>query len=142
MTFENSEFFKLKHFKLEKPFGNFYFFETFFISEVNEGVHFDWNMIQEVMDYIVEFYGITAKLGYISNRINSYSTNPHTWNKVKNKYNIIIAGAIISYTKTTFLNASLEKELSKTKIKRCLSLKEAIEWILDLNEFKKEEIHF
>ena len=127
MTFENSEFFKLKHFKLEKPFGNFYFFETFFFSEIHEGVHFDWDMIQEIMDYVVEFYGTAAKLGYISNRVNSYSMNPQTWNKVKKKYNIIVAGAIISYTKTTFLSASLEKEMTKTKIKRCFSLVEAIE---------------
>ncbi|MBP0902295.1 hypothetical protein ACFSKN_17410 [Mariniflexile gromovii] len=134
MRFENSEFFKLKHYKLEMPFGNFYFFETFFISEINEGIHFDWKMIQEAMDYVVAFYGADAKLGYISNRVNSYSMTPQTWNKVQKKYNIIVAGAIVAYNKMNYLNASLEKRIAKTTIKRCLSLSEAIEWIQNLKE--------
>lgn len=44
MKFENSKYFELKHYKLEMPFGNFYFLETLFISEINEGEHFDWEM--------------------------------------------------------------------------------------------------
>lgn len=135
MRFENSEFSKLTHFKLEMPFGNFYFLDTFFISELNEGVHFDWEMIQEVMAHVVDYYGADAKLGYISNRVNSYSMNPRTWDDVQEKYNIIVAGAIVAYNNMTFLNASLEKQLSKTtKIKRCLSLIDAIEWIVNLKE--------
>ncbi|CAH8286313.1 hypothetical protein EV196_106253 [Mariniflexile fucanivorans] len=138
MKFENSEFFKLKHNKLEMPFGNFYFFKTFIISEINEGIHFDWEMIQEVMVHVVEFYGTDAKLGYISNRVNSYSTNPQAWNKVQKKYNIIIAGAIVTYNKMIYLNATLEKRIAKTKIKRCFTLAEAIDCILDLKESKNE----
>lgn len=135
MKFENSEFFELKHYKLEMPFGNFYFLETFFISEINEGVHFDWQMIQSVMQHVVDFYGADAKLGYISNRVNSYSMNPQTWDKVQKKYNIIVAGAVVIYNKMTFLNASLEKKISKKiNIKRCFSLKEAIVWTLNLDE--------
>ena len=130
MKFENSSFFELKHFKLEMPFGNFYFLETFFIGEINEGVHFDWNMIQSVMEHVVDFYGADAKIGYIPNRINSYSINPQTWNKVQKKYNMIHVGAIISYNNFNFMNASLENKISDTIIiKSCHSLNEAIEWV-------------
>ena len=134
MKFEDSEFSKLKHFKLEMPFGNFYFLESFFISEINEGVHFDWDMIKSVMDYVVDFYGADAKLVYIPNRINSYSINPQTWNTAQEDYNIIVAGAVVAYNNMTFLNASLEKKISKISIKRCFSLREAIEWALTLKE--------
>ena len=131
MKFENSEFFKLKHFKVEMSFGNFYLLETFFISELNEGVHFDWEMIKNTMSHLVDFYGEDAKIGYISNRVNSYSMNPETWNKVHKKYNMLTFGAIVSYNNITFLNASLEKQFSNViKIKACHTLKEAIEWIL------------
>lgn len=135
MKFENSEFSKLSHYKVEMPFGNFYLFEKYFISEINEGVHFDWEMIKTVMTEVVEFYGTNIKVGYISNRVNSYSMNPQTWEKVQKKYNLIFAGAIVSYNNITFMNASIEKQFSKTSIKRCLSLEEAIQWIKSLKEF-------
>lgn len=137
MRFENSDYFKSKHYKIEFPFGNFYLFEKYFISEINEGIHFDWEMIKTVMAEVVEFYGVDAKIGYISNRINSYSMNPQTWDKVQKKYNMIVAGAIVSYNNMTFMNSSLEKQLANISIKRCLSLDEAIEWILNLKELKK-----
>jgi hypothetical protein len=135
MKFENSKYFELKHYKLEMPFGNFYLLETYFISEIKDGVHFDWEMIQAVMDEVIEFYGKNAKIGYISNRVNSYSMNPQTWNKVKKKYNMIVAGSIVAYNPLTYMNADIEKRLStKTNIKSCLSLEEAVDWILNLKE--------
>lgn len=135
MKFKNSKFFKsLKHAEIVKPFGNFYFFEKFVLSEINEGVHFDWEMIQEVMNEAVNFYGNEAKIGYISNRINSYSMNPQSWNMVKEKYNMVVAGAIVTYSTMTFMNATIEKQFSDNSIKRCLSLEEAINWIVKLKE--------
>ena len=136
MKFQDSEYFNnLKHTKVEMPFGVFYFCEKYFLSELNEGVHFDWDMIELVMSKLIEFYGEDAKLVYIPNRINSYSINPHYWDKVDKKYNIIIASAIVSYNNMTFMNATLEKRFFKKSIKRCESLNEAIEWTMNLKEF-------
>ena len=39
-------------------------------------------------EHSCRFYGKNAKLGYISNRVNSYSMNPQAWDKVQKKYNI------------------------------------------------------
>ena len=135
MRFEKSKFFKLKHFKLEMPFGNFYFLETFFIAELNEGVHFGWEEVKLLMLKVIDFYGKDAKLGYISNRINSYSSDPYSWRKVDKRYGVIVAGAIVYYTDFTYKNASLEKLFSKKSIKRCINLDEAIQWMKDLKEF-------
>lgn len=136
MLFEESELSKLTHYKVEMPFGNFYLFEKFFISEIHEGVHFDWEMIQTAMVEVVEFYGKNARVGYISNRVYSYSMNPHSWMKVQKNYDLIFAGAIVVYNNFTFMNASIEKKFSDISIKRCLSLDEAVDWILNLKELK------
>lgn len=136
MKFEKSKYCEtLKHFKLEKPFGNFYLCERFFIAELHEGVHFDWNMIKTVMNDVLDFYGDNKKLGYISNRVNSYSMNPHHWNKVYKTYGVIQASAIVFYNDIVLMNAALESQLSDKTIKRCKTLTEAIEWIIDLKEF-------
>ena len=89
MLFEESELSKLTHYKVEMPFGNFYLFEKFFISEIHEGVHFDWEMIQTAMVEVVEFYGKNARVGYISNRVYSYSMITHSWMKVHKNYYLI-----------------------------------------------------
>lgn len=137
MKFEESHYFKsLKPHKLEMPFGNFYLCEKFFISELNEGIHFDWQKIEDVVAELIKFYGKDAKLGYIPNRINSYSVNPHYWDKVDKTFNIIVASAIVVYSTMTLMNADLEKRFFKKSIKRCTSLTEAIEWMYGLEEFK------
>ncbi|MGE5943982.1 MAG: hypothetical protein ACM31G_06550 [Flavobacteriales bacterium] len=135
MKFEQSAFFKTsKAYKFSTSFGDFYFCEKFFVAEVHEGVHFEWEMIKKVMDKLLEFYGSGIKLGYISNRMNSYSINPQTWMKVDKEYNIIVACAIVTYSNISFMNATLEKRFYKKSIKRCLSLDEAINWILNIKE--------
>lgn len=136
MKFEESEYFKkIKHFKLEMPFGNYYLFEKFFVGELNEGVHFDWNKTKLVAKELIEFYGSDTKVGFISNRINGYSVEPQNWQKVEKEYNLIYASAIIVYNMPSYLNASLEKHFSKNSIKRCKSIKEAFDWMTNLKEF-------
>jgi hypothetical protein len=136
MHFEDSKYCKeLEHEKLEFPFGNFYLFEHFFISELNEGEHFDWEKVNLVMTKIIELYGKDVKLGYISNRIHSYSMDPYSWKKVDKKYGVIVASAIIYYNDFTYKNASLEKKFFQKSIKRCINLDEAIHWMQNLKEF-------
>ncbi|MFB9056572.1 hypothetical protein ACFFU9_07410 [Mariniflexile ostreae] len=137
MKFENSKYSKiLNYYKLEKPFGNFYLCDNFLISELHEGIHFDWEMIASSMDEVIEYYGKNKSIGYISNRVNSYSMNPHNWNKVYDIYNILHASAVVFYNDLMYMNATLEKQLSDKSIKRCKTLDEAIDWIMNLNEFK------
>lgn len=139
MKFENSEYYKtLKHFKLELPFGHYYLCDNFFIGEMNEGVHIDWKKTKIAIDEIINYYGEDVKLGFISNRINPYSIDPNNWVKVENKYSILTASAIVMYSSSTYMNASIEKQFAKKSIKRCMSLLEAIEWMTNLKELKKE----
>ncbi len=136
MNFESSKYFnEFENKKLVFSFGIFFLCNHFIISELNEGVHFDWEKIKLVMSKIIEFYGNDVKLGYISNRIHSYSIDPQTWGKVDEKYNIIIGSTIIYYNNMTYKNASLEKLFSNKSLKRSINLDEAIYWIKNLKEF-------
>ncbi|MDO5980699.1 hypothetical protein [Flavivirga spongiicola] len=139
MKFENSTYCNtLNHYKLETSFGNFYFCEKFFIAELHTGVHFDWPKIEVLANEIIAFYGKNVKLDYISNRVNSYSIDPQNWIKIE-KYNVIMRSAIVCYNHMMYMNASLEKRFSKGKIYPCLSLNEAIEWVMKLEEVNPEK---
>ena len=125
-----------------KPAGNAEkMFKTFgknvdgFISELNDGVHFDWERVNLVMIKILAFYGEDIKLGYISNRTHSYSMDHSSWQKVDKKYGVIVASDIIYDNEFTYKDASLEKMFSKRSIKRCIKLDEAIHWMNTLKEF-------
>ncbi|MCB0445734.1 MAG: hypothetical protein R2812_06765 [Gelidibacter sp.] len=137
MRFEDSKYFKLiTHKKVEFPFGNFYIADHFLISELYEGVHFDWSKIIQVIDYLYDYYGYHKKIGYVTNRVNSYSIEPQLWIRFYEEYNFIIATATVSYNNYNYANASIEKLFTKTSLKRCSNLDEAIEWIQNLKEFK------
>lgn len=136
MEIEISEFYKtLKPHILKMPFGKYYFFDNFIVSEMYEGIHFDWNMAKKLILEIINFYGENAQLGFISNRVNHYSVDPQNWVKLEKEYTFIVATAIVAYDKNNIMNASLEKYFAKKSIKRCTNLKEAYNWILNLKEF-------
>ena len=136
MRFEESKYYnKLKHKKLRFPFGNFYLCDFFLVSELKEGVHFGWEEVKLLVKKIIKLYGSDIKLGYISNRIHSYSSDPNSWKRVDKEYGIIVASAIIYYSDFTYKNASLEKSFSEKSIKRCMSLDEAIIWMTNLKDF-------
>jgi len=136
MFFENSKYYKtFQSYKLVMPFGNYYFTEKFIVGEIHEGMHIDWDKTQAIINEAVEFYGKNAKLAFISNRINRYSVDPQNWINMEQKYNFIVASAIVIYSSSTYMNASIEKKFAQKNIKRASNLDEAIKWVLNLKEF-------
>lgn len=136
MTFENSKYAKqLDYKKIELPFGNFYITKNFVISELSEGVHVDYTVAAEIVTQFSEAIIKDMKIGYIANRINSYSFDPQLWVDFNNEYDFLVASAIVSYSKFSYLNASIDKHFFKKSLKRCHSLEEAILWMNNLNEF-------
>lgn len=137
MRIEHSIYANTYQKKIEMPFGNFYFFEKFIISEINEGEHFDWDKVLQIINIAFQHYKKGFRIAYISNRVNSYSMEPQTWIKLKkNNVNFIVAAAIIIYDEISLEIATLEKSFTTNSIKRCFSLDEAINWVYDLREFK------
>jgi len=129
MKVEDSNYINLEHEEIKLPFGNFYFFEKFVISELKDGVHFDWQRVKILSDIMISHYGKKRKdLVYISNRVNSYSIEPQSWLKFDKKYNMFQASGIIAYDQRGGLSVVLERIFSKERIKRFRSLKEAVDW--------------
>lgn len=132
MTFEQSKYFgSLNPHKCILPIGTFYFCERFCVSEINEGMHLDSNTLFNLMRELVSFYGYNIKLGYISNRIYSYSLDPSLYIELSKEFNFIVASALVVYNDMTFMNANIEKRFAPIKLKCCTNLDEAIEWILN-----------
>ncbi|MDO5971505.1 hypothetical protein Q4Q35_16990 [Flavivirga aquimarina] len=137
MKFEDSNYYNtLISKKVVLQTGTFYFSKHFCISEINEGVHLGFKESQEIIIALFEHYGENLKIGFISNRINSYSIDIREWVKLNKTYNFLIASAIVVYDDLNFNIAEIEKYLSDTGIKKCNSLNQAIDWISGLKEFK------
>jgi hypothetical protein len=137
MRFEESIYFSVvPHDKLEFSFGNFYLFDNFVISEIHEGIHFDWDKILEVIGAVMDYYGAHIKIAYISNRVDSYSIEPQLWYKFHKEFDFIIAIATVAYNDFSYINASIEKQFAQISLKRCEELPEAMDWVKNLKEFK------
>ena len=137
MFFEKSNYFKLlKHRKITLSFGDFYLLDNFIIAEFNEGTHFNWNKIQELAAELIRHYSYELKIGFIANRVNSYSTDPHLWTNFNQEFGFFVATAIVVYDDISYMNATLEKQFTENSLKRCSSLEEGIHWMQNLDEFK------
>jgi hypothetical protein len=130
MKVEDSKYIKQEHERVELPFGIFYFFKDFLISELNQGIHFSWKKVKKVADLAAEFYGEDNKVVYISNRVNSYSIEPQSWLKFDKEYNFFKASAIIAYDMKGGLSVVLEKLFSQKRIQKFTDLDSAIDWAL------------
>ena len=117
--------------EINYSFGDFYLFDTFIVGEIHEDVHISWNehgkMIAEELSNLYDNNG--KDLVYISNRVNDYSLVPTDWKKFfKLSYNLKAYG-IVSYTKTGYFNAMLERMFVNTKLRWFNSLEDAIAWV-------------
>ena len=98
--------------------GVFYFCTDYIISEIKEGITFNWETAQQVIELAYAHYGREAKISYISNRINSYSLVPQYWLKFFSARHTLLSFAVVTYTKAGLMNVVLEKMFFKSKIKR------------------------
>lgn len=137
MQFENSDISKqLLYTKKNLSFGKMYFLPKCAISEIDYGVHLDWNKIEQLVEAIHSHYGKDCKIAYISNKINSYSFEPNLWNKFYRQYDFLVASVSVCYSHINYVNATIEKQFSKKSIKRTDNIEESIEWVRSLKEFK------
>ncbi len=138
MKFEESKnLIEFVHEKIQLSFGKFFICEDFVVAELNQETHVDWLTIQKIAHMIIEQYGTSKKIGFISNKVNSYSIDPFVWVTFSKEYDFIESTAIIWYNDAGFVSATLEKMFLKNNVKLCESLEEAIYWVLSSEEIKK-----
>lgn len=135
MQFEDSPFSKsLAYKKVVLDFGCYYLCDRFFIMEINEGEHFNWDKLDQLLSSLETNYGLHKTLAYIANRVNAYSIDPVLWSYFDKDDSILVAASIVSYRDSTFLSANIEKQFASIPIKRALSLEEALNWVQQLRE--------
>ena len=117
--------------EINYSFGDFYLFDTFIVGEIHEDVHISWKehgkMIAEELSNLYDNNG--KDLVYISNRANDYSLVPTDWKKFFKLSYSLKAYGIVSYTKTGYFNAMLERMFVNTKLRWFNSLEDAIAWV-------------
>ncbi len=111
-------------------FGIFYFFDDFIISEIAEGVLFDWDKALEVINLGVEYYGAeTNHLNYISNRIHDYSIKPQDWLEFRGldkRFNVF---AVVTYRPKSLPSLIIERFFYKDPIHSFENLLEAVNFV-------------
>ena len=121
-------------------FGHFYFFDGFIISEIKEGVLFDWEKAKKVIDKAYAHYGDDPNLVYISNRIYSYSVVPQDWLKFFSNKHPLKAMAVVAENKTSVINLMMEKLFFFSRVKKFDNLESAIKWAKDFETESKPTV--
>lgn len=113
--------------------GSFYYYENFMVSEIEEGVVIDLEMVMQVTDmYTKKYYGRHKPFVYIANRINSYSLNPTVHFETAKILPNTKGYAIVTYSKMNAEIANIERPFLKIPIQIFYSMEEAIKWAEDL----------
>jgi hypothetical protein len=137
-TVKDTAFFKNIREIRECEFGVFYFFDGLVISEIKEGVVFNWSMAKKIIDIAYEIIGRDKPIAYISNRINPYSVVPTDWLKFYRNRHQLKYYSIVSYDKGGLSSIVLERLFFKEKIRQFEDLESAIAWSLSKIEEEKE----
>ena len=141
MKVEESKYKLIYKHKILEPYGTFYLFDGYVISEINEGVHFNWELAEQVIEKVYDFYGTRdIKVSYISNRINSYSLYPQDWLRFYKERHQLVCYAIVAYNRIGLMNVILEKIFSQTRIRKFNHLDEAVEWVKEVASEEKKKI--
>lgn len=134
------EFFKNIREVRECEFGVFYFFDGLVISEINEGVVFNWDMAKKIIDIAYDLLGKDTPIAYVSNRINNYSAVPTDWLKFyKNRHHLEFY-SVVAYDKGGLSSIVLERMFFKNNIRQFSNLDNAIKWSLEKIEEKKKSL--
>lgn len=119
----------LKTIKLDFCVLNFY--DTFVISEVNEGVNVSKEHIAKAHQTIVDFFGSNTYYGYISLRINDYNVDPTDYLSCP-FYDHITGMAIVSDKAIKRETANFERAFFKKSLEVFYTVEEAVNWIMTL----------
>lgn len=114
----------------EFDFGIFYYFDGLVISEMKEGIVFDWNMAEKAVIAAQEIFGENHPIAYISNRINSYTVAPADWIKFFNNRHLLSFYSVVGSTQGSFTSIVLERMFFQNSIHQFTDLQEALEFSL------------
>ncbi len=113
-------------------FAKIEIFENYLISTVNEGVIIDLSHLKE-LQLIFDLYFQNNYFGFISNRINDYTVNPTSFNKLSRNPRLL-GVAILCYSKESYDNTQFIKYFYSKPFKSFFSQKECLQWFNSLRK--------
>ncbi len=114
---------------VQTKFGNLYFFDNYLITEMFEGMVVGKKEFTKIFNLCLDVYGENKPFGIVSHRLYPYSVNLFELIPISNKFESVIANAVVAYTDISLKNFELEKQLLKFRGKFFNNLDSSIAWI-------------
>lgn len=114
---------------IDYDFGVFYFLDDIIVSEMHEGVTFNWKCAEQVIADAKRILGVDCRPHYISNRINEYYTVSQDWLKFFNNRYFLKSFSVITPHPSGMMNLIFERMFYRRKIFQVTSLHDAFEHI-------------
>ncbi|MEW7292664.1 hypothetical protein [Aquimarina sp. 2304DJ70-9] len=108
--------------------GSVSFYKNFVISEMKEGIIFDYDNATRLLELCNEYYGKKIPFIYISNRINSYSISPTGHFKSSKMFPNLKGYGVVSYNSINNGVAKLEQSFLNIPTNIFNNLEDAIRW--------------
>lgn len=113
--------------------GSLYFFNNFVITELNEGIHVDFDNFKEATRTILDYFG-DKPFGFIGNRRNTYSIDLNDVRLFKKSFPNLKAYAVVSnslFSKGVFdiENHFFETNTKKLNRKKFDTIDDAVVWV-------------
>lgn len=125
MNIEKSNFYNQVIKEQSFSLGDIFFFENIVFTQINEGMHFNYENALEMIKSIYNFYGEEKKFAFVSNRINNYSIEVLDSPKRAELFPNLVIYGIIPYSTSDKINIKLEKQFSEKPVLEFNSIEEA-----------------
>lgn len=88
--------------------GMVHFFNHIAVVEFNEGVHVEYNNVEDTINAINNYFGATRPFGIVANKINSYSVSTLDIKDAREAVPNLKAYGIVSYNEAGRMSAQIE----------------------------------
>lgn len=112
----------------ELPFGSFFFCEYIIIAEINEGVHFDYDLVKVYIQNIKAFYG-NKPIGFVFNRLYDISVNALDYSKFNTVIPNLCFYSVVRYNNINSFNGTIEERFCSLPYKSFNSLIDSYDYV-------------
>ena len=109
--------------------GSIYVFDTFLVTEFNEGILLDYDKYKLIGAIIEDHFTHLESFGYIANRIHKYATTPTELIDVKKHMKSIPRTAYVYYDESTKESSIFESAFCPYEAAFFENLEKALHWV-------------
>lgn len=110
-------------------FGNVFFLDRTIVTELKEGITYDWEKGKQIINLAEKFYGKNFYVNYMANRIHDYSVKAQDWTRFFEENRHLRSFSIVTHGHTGITNIAIERLFYKEgKIMHFTDLKLALQY--------------